>query len=285
MRCEVLAVGTELLLGQIVDTNSAWIGEQLAVSGIDSYEHRVVGDNQARIVAALRDLLSRCRRGHRLRWPRADAGRPDARRDRGADGRAARPPHGTRRADRDDVPRAAARHAREQPAAGRHPRRRRRDPEPARHRARAGVPGRRRQGRLRGAGRAVRDAGDDHRAGAPRPARAQRRGVDDRVALAEDVGHLGVRARGDGGAPARRARRDRQPDDRVPCTRHRGPRRAHHRQGRLPRPPRARWSTRRRRNCARSSASSCSASTTRRWSPPCSNGCAAAAGRSVSPRA
>ena len=59
MRCEVLAIGTELLLGQIVDTNSAWIGEQLAASGIDSYEHRVVGDNQARIVAALRDLLSR----------------------------------------------------------------------------------------------------------------------------------------------------------------------------------------------------------------------------------
>src|SRR5437764_14054537 len=59
MRCEVLAVGTELLLGQIVDTNSAWIGEQLAASGIDSYEHRVVGDNLPRIVAALRDLLAR----------------------------------------------------------------------------------------------------------------------------------------------------------------------------------------------------------------------------------
>jgi nicotinamide-nucleotide amidase len=59
MRCEVLAIGTELLLGQIVDTNSAWIGEQLAASGIDSYEHRVIGDNQARIIAALRDLLER----------------------------------------------------------------------------------------------------------------------------------------------------------------------------------------------------------------------------------
>jgi nicotinamide-nucleotide amidase len=59
MRCEVLAVGTELLLGQIVDTNSAWIGEQLAASGIDSFEHRVVGDNQPRLVAALRDLLER----------------------------------------------------------------------------------------------------------------------------------------------------------------------------------------------------------------------------------
>lgn len=59
MRCEVLAIGTELLLGQIVDTNSAWIGEQLAASGIDSYEHRVIGDNQTRIVDALRDMLSR----------------------------------------------------------------------------------------------------------------------------------------------------------------------------------------------------------------------------------
>jgi competence/damage-inducible protein CinA-like protein len=59
MRCEVLAIGTELLLGQIVDTNSAWIGEQLAVAGIDSYEHRAIGDNLDRIVAALDDLLSR----------------------------------------------------------------------------------------------------------------------------------------------------------------------------------------------------------------------------------
>jgi competence/damage-inducible protein CinA-like protein len=59
LRCEVLAIGTELLLGQIVDTNSAWIGEQLAASGIDSYEHRAIGDNQTRIVDALRDLFSR----------------------------------------------------------------------------------------------------------------------------------------------------------------------------------------------------------------------------------
>ena len=59
MRCEVLAIGTELLLGQIVDTNSAWIGERLAEYGIDSYEHRVVGDNQTRIVHAIHDLLSR----------------------------------------------------------------------------------------------------------------------------------------------------------------------------------------------------------------------------------
>ena len=40
MRCEVVAIGTELLLGQIVDSNSAWIREQLALSGIDSF-HQV----------------------------------------------------------------------------------------------------------------------------------------------------------------------------------------------------------------------------------------------------
>jgi nicotinamide-nucleotide amidase len=57
VRCDVLAVGTELLLGQIVDTNSAWIGEQLAGAGIDTFEHRKVGDNLGRIVDALQDLL------------------------------------------------------------------------------------------------------------------------------------------------------------------------------------------------------------------------------------
>ena len=57
MRCEVLAIGTELLLGQIVDTNSAWMGEKLADAGIDSFEHRQVGDNLGRMVRALRELL------------------------------------------------------------------------------------------------------------------------------------------------------------------------------------------------------------------------------------
>jgi len=57
MRCDVLAIGTELLLGQIVDTNSAWIGEHLADAGIDTFEHRKVGDNLDRMVTALRELL------------------------------------------------------------------------------------------------------------------------------------------------------------------------------------------------------------------------------------
>lgn len=59
MRCEVLAIGTELLLGQVVDTNSAWIGEQLALAGIDSHYQTKVGDNQARIVACIRAALAR----------------------------------------------------------------------------------------------------------------------------------------------------------------------------------------------------------------------------------
>ncbi len=57
MRCDVLAVGTELLLGQIVDTNSAWIGEHLAAGGIDSLLQVKVGDNVGRIVAQLNRLL------------------------------------------------------------------------------------------------------------------------------------------------------------------------------------------------------------------------------------
>jgi nicotinamide-nucleotide amidase len=57
MRCDVVAVGTELLLGQIIDTNSSWIGEQLATVGINSLLQIKVGDNKERIVAAIRDRL------------------------------------------------------------------------------------------------------------------------------------------------------------------------------------------------------------------------------------
>jgi len=53
MRCDVVAVGTELLLGQIVDTNSAWLGEHLAMAGIDSCLQVKVGDNLGRMVKAI----------------------------------------------------------------------------------------------------------------------------------------------------------------------------------------------------------------------------------------
>jgi nicotinamide-nucleotide amidase len=59
LRTEVVAVGTELLLGQIVDTNSSWIGEQLALAGIDSHFQTKVGDNPDRIRAVLELALER----------------------------------------------------------------------------------------------------------------------------------------------------------------------------------------------------------------------------------
>jgi len=59
MRVEVVAIGTELLLGQIVDTNSSWIGEQLALAGLDSHYQTKVGDNATRMVEVLRQALDR----------------------------------------------------------------------------------------------------------------------------------------------------------------------------------------------------------------------------------
>ena len=58
MRCDVVAIGTELLLGQIVDTNSAWLGEQLSAAGIDSCLQVKVGDNLERMVKAIRSTLA-----------------------------------------------------------------------------------------------------------------------------------------------------------------------------------------------------------------------------------
>ena len=59
MRVEIVAIGTELLLGQIQDTNSAWLGEHLAEAGIDSHFHQAVGDNHRRMVLAIRTALAR----------------------------------------------------------------------------------------------------------------------------------------------------------------------------------------------------------------------------------
>ncbi len=59
MRCEVVAVGSELLLGQIDDTNSSWIGQELAAVGIDSYFQTKVGDNHDRMVQVISSALER----------------------------------------------------------------------------------------------------------------------------------------------------------------------------------------------------------------------------------
>jgi nicotinamide-nucleotide amidase len=59
MQCELLMIGTELLLGQVADTNAAYMGRQLADNGINLYQKTTVGDNPARIVGALNDALAR----------------------------------------------------------------------------------------------------------------------------------------------------------------------------------------------------------------------------------
>ena len=58
-RAEILAVGTELLLGQVLDTNSQFISDELARLGIDCYYHTTVGDNKRRVGNCLKTALSR----------------------------------------------------------------------------------------------------------------------------------------------------------------------------------------------------------------------------------
>ena len=57
MRAEIVSVGTELLLGQIVDTNAAYVAKALSEVGIAVYRRVTVGDNMERLLAALRQAL------------------------------------------------------------------------------------------------------------------------------------------------------------------------------------------------------------------------------------
>src|SRR2546426_8526068 len=59
MRAEIISVGTELLLGQIVDTNAAYMAQRLAEIGIDVHFKQTVGDNATRVEEALRLAMSR----------------------------------------------------------------------------------------------------------------------------------------------------------------------------------------------------------------------------------
>ncbi len=59
MRAEIISVGTELLLGQITDTNAAYLSSRLPELGIDLHFRSTVGDNEARLVSALELALSR----------------------------------------------------------------------------------------------------------------------------------------------------------------------------------------------------------------------------------
>jgi len=59
MKAETISIGTELLLGQITDTNAVWIAERLSEVGVDLYFRTTVGDNVGRIVDAITHALTR----------------------------------------------------------------------------------------------------------------------------------------------------------------------------------------------------------------------------------
>ncbi len=59
MKAEIIMIGTELLLGQIVDTNASFLARHLAEIGFNLYHKTTVGDNDARIADAIRSALKR----------------------------------------------------------------------------------------------------------------------------------------------------------------------------------------------------------------------------------
>lgn len=59
MKAEIIPVGTEILLGNIVDTNSSFLANQLPLLGIDLYFISTAGDNQKRLVDTLRRAWKR----------------------------------------------------------------------------------------------------------------------------------------------------------------------------------------------------------------------------------
>ena len=56
---EILSIGTELLLGNIVNTNAQWISEQLSLLGLNHFRQSTVGDNSERIGSLVQEISSR----------------------------------------------------------------------------------------------------------------------------------------------------------------------------------------------------------------------------------
>ena len=59
MKAEIIAVGTELLLGEILDTNSQYLSQQMSGLGIDLYYISHIGDNHTRLTNAVLQALER----------------------------------------------------------------------------------------------------------------------------------------------------------------------------------------------------------------------------------
>ena len=56
---EILSIGTELLLGNIVNTNAQWISEQLSQLGLNHFRQSTVGDNCDRIIKIIQEISTR----------------------------------------------------------------------------------------------------------------------------------------------------------------------------------------------------------------------------------
>jgi nicotinamide-nucleotide amidase len=59
VKAEIIAVGTELLMGDVVNTNATWLSKELAALGVDVYHHVAVGDNPARIRSIITQAMER----------------------------------------------------------------------------------------------------------------------------------------------------------------------------------------------------------------------------------
>jgi nicotinamide-nucleotide amidase len=59
MKAEIMSIGTELLMGEIVDTNTPYLANQLSLLGIDLYFTSAVGDNAARMNGVFRQAWQR----------------------------------------------------------------------------------------------------------------------------------------------------------------------------------------------------------------------------------
>ncbi|MFK7936849.1 MAG: molybdopterin-binding protein, partial [Saprospiraceae bacterium] len=59
MNVQLITIGDEILIGQIVDTNSAWMGQQLNLIGAQIDEIRSIGDEREQILTALNDAVGK----------------------------------------------------------------------------------------------------------------------------------------------------------------------------------------------------------------------------------
>ncbi|AVK48814.1 putative competence-damage inducible protein [Clostridium beijerinckii] len=59
MKAEIIAIGTEILLGDIINSNAQYLAQELAALGIDMYYQQVVGDNEIRVMHAFDEAYSR----------------------------------------------------------------------------------------------------------------------------------------------------------------------------------------------------------------------------------